>query len=729
MLEYSDESGTKQNISSINLNLGASRWNITRLELNFTDIKLERETVTIEEGYHDTKEISEAKAENAWGVQVNITEPTLLFGVYIYGYYVLKDGTPPSEEVTVEIRGFDDVDNRANDTIYTSTLLNMGDYPGSESWFYQNFSKPPLLNEGQYYLVINGSKLINDKTKYFWVFNDHATNPNLHICKYTDEWKNGESGKAFRYKLVQRVNRSFSPKTLNLTAEINGNLHSISNGPKIGTGNLTLSILNFFPNVDNLYIPITHNQTFNIFFNLSYNICLENNFASNGAVVVNENPVNDWNITHLIDKCTNNYSIKFYYPKSWNIVNVTIDGQNITDKIIIDLMNYFIFLTNNTLINNSQITIFATSPNIQFELTTLKSEFKINEFLNFTIYPPNSEDNNNITYILIDEDGFEINKETVINPEGPINISYQIALYPHPGSWKILIFWNNGTDAGIRSQIVIITTLLTTTIISSGNDNEDSYNEFLILNQSDIISVGLIAAISIISSLTIYTQIKRIKRIHKEKAQTILRRYRDILNLQTIEICDKKTGLSVYQLNFTEKDINSQLLSGYIEAIRVFGIQFLSTGEESPIVKIEFQNSKLLYLEYLNFRIIFLITEIPSSEFLVLIQQLSEKIEQKYGKKFQEYNGDLTGFVSLKDLIDKNLDTIFLYPMKINNQDVDINMTSSEKSLFYRVLNYVKKNKLDHFYAKNLLPPNDCDYKEIEIFHNLVDKKIFQIIE
>ena len=39
--EFSENKGTLENITSINIDLGSSRWNVTDIELNFTNIKLE----------------------------------------------------------------------------------------------------------------------------------------------------------------------------------------------------------------------------------------------------------------------------------------------------------------------------------------------------------------------------------------------------------------------------------------------------------------------------------------------------------------------------------------------------------------------------------------------------------------------------------------------------------------------------------------------------------------
>ncbi|GAH87038.1 unnamed protein product, partial [marine sediment metagenome] len=72
--------GTTEGNNTINLDIQAPTWNITNIELNFTDIRLGREIKVIEDehGDYDLKDVD--KKTKAFGVQVNITEPTIVYG-------------------------------------------------------------------------------------------------------------------------------------------------------------------------------------------------------------------------------------------------------------------------------------------------------------------------------------------------------------------------------------------------------------------------------------------------------------------------------------------------------------------------------------------------------------------------------------------------------------------------------------------------------------------------
>ena len=61
-----------------------------------------------------------------------------------------------------------------------------------------------------------------------------------------------------------------------MKAEINGTLYQIINTPKIGEGNLTVSDINFFPDDDEILIPINNkNETVQLIYNLSYIVSLQ----------------------------------------------------------------------------------------------------------------------------------------------------------------------------------------------------------------------------------------------------------------------------------------------------------------------------------------------------------------------------------------------------------------------------------------------------------------------
>ncbi|MFX0142097.1 MAG: hypothetical protein ACFFDN_51140, partial [Candidatus Hodarchaeota archaeon] len=260
-IEYSNNIGDVFNSNSINITIPISTWNLTNMEVNFTQVKLDQEIITIEDGSDDFEKIY--KTYEAWAVQLNITEDITLFGVYIYGF---KTSLDPMNPVYVEINGYDKNFNIPNSTIYGQpVLINMSISP---QWYLQEFPEPVPLPKGQYFLVINGtSYLQSDNSAYTWFLNSTSIHNNLHIARYySGSWSDQGIGKVFCHKLIQRRDKSFNPEDINMSIQVDYQDYPIPNTGYFNISNVNLSI----DNTTVFNFPIKHNQTFEIFFNATY---------------------------------------------------------------------------------------------------------------------------------------------------------------------------------------------------------------------------------------------------------------------------------------------------------------------------------------------------------------------------------------------------------------------------------------------------------------------------
>ena len=125
--EFSNFSTLQINTNQINISLPSTKWNITNLDLNITDIKLGEELKSIEEGGSSFKAIY--KSIKGYGVQLNITEDITLLGVQIYGYLELT----PLSPVYVQINGYDEVNDWPNATLYGNPVpINISSVP---NWY------------------------------------------------------------------------------------------------------------------------------------------------------------------------------------------------------------------------------------------------------------------------------------------------------------------------------------------------------------------------------------------------------------------------------------------------------------------------------------------------------------------------------------------------------------------------------------------------------------------
>ena len=233
------------------------------------------------------------------------------------------------------------------------------------------------------------------------------------------------------------------------------------------------------------------------------------------------------------------------------------------------------------------------------------------------------------------------------------------------------------------------------------------------------------SAIIASASFTSYKLIKRSKKHHEEFRRKIYNKYMDVLNLDYFIIIEKRTGLPIYEQVLASKDIGSSLITGFLEAIRTFGIELTGANEQSQTIKLEYQQSKIIMSEFKNFRILLIMKENPSQDFLDSIKTLSYDVDTIYGDQIATFTGNISGFENVKELLDKHLETSLIYPLKVETQGIKVN--SEEKSLINRAESVMKKRNADYFFVSQLLSTKKgFQVKDAETILKLIEKKIFQ---
>jgi len=562
ILELGEDKGELINISTVEFLLPSNSWNLTNVELNFTDINFKREVIGVEDEVVGHSKLLD-KQERGYAVQINITEPTEIYAVHLYGD---ETKAATTTDIIVQINGYNNLSDKPNNTIYGSTLINI---TNQKKWHIQRFSEPVFLTKGYYYLVLNGTEMLPfDPAKYYWEINDiNPRNPNLHTWENIGGiWTNNMTGEPFLYKLDQKVTSEIYPDEINLTVVIGEIYYPISNGPEIGTGLLNIS-LNFSPGSEDLIIPIISNKSFGLIYNISYNIKLRNYIFTQGTGLIEENSAITWILTPNIVKYFNQHSIKFVYPISWQ--NLTIERKislnwvNINTLIILDEINNFVLIPHSAIINGAEWRITAKSPKVDFSLNFPSTDWSPEQELQFSVFSPII--GGNITFLLLDPLGFEEYFEVKEVTTEETIFTYIIPSNAIGGLYTAKIYWNNETDAGIQTQqyeIVLPTVPFTM----------DPWMIFAII----LITVGISVA-GIIS----YRTIKTMRNKQAERKQKLYDSCIDILNLDYIMVTDKKSGLNVYTQNFIEKAIDASLISGFLQAIQSFGIELIKVEDQS----------------------------------------------------------------------------------------------------------------------------------------------------
>ncbi|MFX1380409.1 MAG: hypothetical protein ACFFA4_15090 [Promethearchaeota archaeon] len=701
--EFSEQLSYKENLSSIDIQLPSASWNITNIEMNFTNIKLGKELKTVEDSSDGSSKITIGNGLKGWGVQLNITEPTILFGAYILGF---RSVIPPTIPIYFQLTGYNGLTHTPTRNVMRSTLINISTIP---NWYLQTFENEISLAPGQYYLTINGSLLIpSEKTAYYWYFNDSSSiHENLHTSKYDgSKWNVETTGEPLLYKIIQRVDRSFSPEEVNMTLNIDDSLYQISEN---GTIILKKKIS---PNSDIFHVSVINNRSISLLFNLSYHIKIQNYLSTTGNVLIQENLANIWSFEPDIQRCYSNYSFKFKYPQGWYNVRVFRNSgggwEDISTQIIINTTNRLVFISNSTIIEGADWRITANSPNIGLSLNVPTTEFGRGQEILFSVIAPIFP--GNLTFRLINPLGFPAQSDYIIVlhtiETEDLLLSYQLSDHPYEGTYTAYIFWHNRTAAGVISQAfeIIIPFVLDPMLI--------------------VTIVGVIAFISVFS-FTTYKLVKNNKRKHEAHRQTIFNKYMDVLNLEYFIIIHKNSGLNVYEQILASKTIDATLITGFLEAIRTFGIELTGADEQSQTIKLEYQKSKVLMSEFKSFRILLIMKESPSQDFLESIKDLSYDIDHKYGNQIENFKGNIDAFTGIRDLLEQHLQTSLIYPLQTVKQDVKLK--SDEKSMVNRAKTIMKKKNLDYFTVTDLLSIRKGFYaKEAEIILHLLKKKVFQ---
>jgi len=709
-LELGEDYGEMLNTSSIDFPLPSSSWNMTNIELNFTNIKSNREIVAIE-GQPVGLSKRLYKGTEAYAVQVDISDTTKIYGVQIYGRELSPATTA---DITVQISGYDSGSSQPNNTVYGSTVINM---TNNLSWYIQKFSTPFLLNPGSYYLVLNGIAMTpSDSANYYWHYNIiNPRNPDLLVWEYDGGWQNGIAGEPFLYKLDQKIIGEFYPEEINMTAEIDGAYYPILNEITPGKGFLNQSI-NVNPSDHNIHIPINNNKSTSLAFNLSYYIHLENYLICKASCEVNENLPNKWTLVPEFNRAFNNHSIQFNPPENWYNLTVNrklgISWENITSNIIIDIDNNIIIFPNNVIIEGAEWKITGNSPNIIFSLDLPVLEWQRGQELQFSVNAPIIE--GNLTFFFINSLGFGYDKpieirEVVLKEN---LFSYIIPLNSRKGTYTIIIYWNNNTDAGIQSQ------------------------NFNVIVPFTIDPIWIVIAIIITitgttTGLLSYRIIKKYRIRKIEEAEKLYNKCMDVLNLDYIIVSEKKSGLNIYQQKFSAKDIDAAMISGFLQAIHAFGIELIKIEDSSQTIKLEYKDSIIIMTEFVNLRLILIMKEHPSSNFLFSVEDLTYDLYKNYGQLIDKFTGDIKPFRSIEKLLKTHLNTSLTYPLelvKINELE-KIRISPSEKALINKAISYMKKNNTSFFYFTSLLPENECEPKDLENILDLINKNIIQTIE
>ncbi|MHA2400197.1 MAG: hypothetical protein ACXADU_15085 [Promethearchaeota archaeon] len=704
MTEFSKADGNFINSSSIELEIPSASWEIDDLELNFTNMEFGIQYLSVEDT--PTGNLSIDKFHEGYGVQIAIQDTTTVYAVSIYGNNESTENKP----IYLQINGYDNITNSPSSEIYGSSILLNMSYSLVPSWHNQAFPEPILLEGGNYFLTINGSSIGNSpKSDYFWFYNDENPQyPGLHISEYdSGTWTAGIQGTPFLYQINQKIYSDFFPEEINMTAELNGNSYEVANVGHPGKGYLKKTNLNYNPNKKDVKIKIKNNRSQKLEFNLSYSMTTTNKILAPTSLKIKKNASNEWTITPTISSVSSNHYVNFSYPQSWNNIVVLKNLGDVTIDIIIDSFNNTLSIPSLLIEDGAVWEIKANSPNININLNIPSTEWAGDQELYFEIGDPLLD--GIYEFVLLDHEGIQIHQDNITLPNDENIFTYLVPSNILEGDYTAHVYWYNQTDAGYASYIF----LLSPQIFIS---NPPDLLPFLIIGAS----IGGVAVVGGSS----YIVVKKSRKKHANQRKLLMEKCSEIINIEYIIVLHKKSGIDVYADAFGEKEIDPTLISGFLQAIQNFGSEVLGRAKESRTFKIEYQKSILIMAEFVNLRLIVIMKEPPSKNFIYTLESLAYDIYRDYGHLLENFQGTLGEFQGIRDLLEEHLNISFLYPLTINS-NMKIKLSQSEREVRKKAFEFLQNTGLPYFYSKDILPEGVCTPSDFETIHQLIKKRVF----
>ncbi|MFX1457373.1 MAG: hypothetical protein ACFFDB_18560, partial [Promethearchaeota archaeon] len=364
--------------------------------------------------------------------------------------------------------------------------------------------------------------------------------------------------------------------------------------------------------------------------------------------------------------------------------------------------------------NDANWEITASSPKPDFTIDISRgTEFQLGQELVFSAIAPIRE--GNFTFILYNKLGAEMDKVIIPVTSDEILYSYNILSTASLGNWTVYVYWNSFNDASVESQIF--------TIGPASPSRDIPPDLTLILIVAIVIGGG-----SVGGSFTVYQTIKRQKRKSELKQKRLSNKFKDILSLNYLMISDIKSGVNVYEQIFARKTIDPTLISGFLDAIRNFGVELTGSYRKSETLTLDYEDSIILMHETEDFRLIIVMSDKPSDEFINSITNLARDIEEHYGDMIRKFKGGVVHqFMAIRDLIELHLSVSFASALKIAINK-KVKLSAIEKSVVEKAFDIMRQTNLNYFYSTFLMPDQKFDPEMTKIIFDLINKKVFQPI-
>ncbi len=241
--------------------------------------------------------------------------------------------------------------------------------------------------------------------------------------------------------------------------------------------------------------------------------------------------------------------------------------------------------------------------------------------------------------------------------------------------------------------------MYTSTELTSGNIRiVDDFMIFLdnFLKYLPYIIIGLVAIGSIITMR--YYKHAKLRRYWTEEAKIL----DDLLRISYIMIINKEVGVSIYNRQISLEEIDSDLISGFLQAISQFRREIMKGTETiSKGFEMDYYDFKIVINDGDYVRVALILDGSPSEKLKENQLLFTEHFERRFETGLKSFSGDITPFREADDLIERYFNITLIYPLQLGKHYGVVKLKGLEKALVEVAEQIQKERKF--FFVSSLL--------------------------
>ncbi|MFX0143207.1 MAG: hypothetical protein ACFE9C_03950, partial [Candidatus Hodarchaeota archaeon] len=177
----------------------------------------------------------------------------------------------------------------------------------------------------------------------------------------------------------------------------------------------------------------------------------------------------------------------------------------------------------------------------------------------------------------------------------------------------------------------------------------------------------------------------------------------DLVKISYIMIIHKEVGVSIFNKQISLEDIDSDLISGFLQAISQFRSEIKkgSTAAKGKEFEMDYGDFKIVIADGDYVRVALILDGTPSEKLKDNLWLFTEDFEKRFGPELKQFTGELTAFRTADDLIERHFNISLVYPLQLGKHFGVIKLKGLEKALVEVAEQIQKERKL--FFISSLL--------------------------